>query len=154
MVRPAKLSRTGKGKSQAGFTLLELLVVLTLVGLITAALPAVLSAGLPGLRLKAEARHMVDEFRNTRATALKLRKELTVTIDTEGRRYSLAPSALPTGIALQFRDIPYAETKGPIARIRFFPDGSSTGGSVGLVQKGQQYWIAVDSLTRRVFLRD
>jgi general secretion pathway protein H len=133
-------------------------VVLALIGLMMAALPAVLSAGLPGLRLKSEARHMVEALRDARALALKSRKEVTLTFDAEGSRYGIAPrtqsSTLSTGITLGFHDIPYAEAKGETARIRFFPDGSSTGGSVALMQKGQRYWIEVDWLTGRVSRRD
>jgi general secretion pathway protein H len=124
----------------------------------TAALPALLSAGLPGLRLKSEARHMVDALREAHALAVKSTTELTLTIDSEGSRYTITPAAepttLPTGVTLRFRDIPYAETKGAIAHIRFFPDSSSTGGTVGLLQGGQQYWIGVNWLTGRVSLRD
>jgi len=131
-----------------------MLVVLTIVGLVTAALPAVLSTGLPGLRLKSEARELVDELRSANRLALTSRKEIVLTVDAENGRYSLTSAAksttLAAGIALKFSNTPFAETKGPIAHIRFFPDGSSTGGSIGLVLKGQQYWIDVDWLTGRV----
>jgi general secretion pathway protein H len=133
-------------------------VVLALIGLMMAALPAVLSAGLPGLRLKSEARHLADELRNAHRSALRAHKEGVVTVDTAARSYAIgssgSASVLPSGIALQFRNIPYGEANGQAARLRFFPDGSSTGGSIGLVQRGQQYWISVDWLTGRVSLSD
>ena len=101
---------------------------------------------------------MVDALREAHALAVKSTTELTLTIDSEGSRYTITPAAepttLPTGVTLRFRDIPYAETKGAIAHIRFFPDSSSTGGTVGLLQGGQQYWIGVNWLTGRVSLRD
>ena len=135
-----------------------MLVVLTLIGLVTAALPAVLSAGLPGLRLKSEARHLVEALRDAHSLALKSRKEVVVTIDTVGNRYGVSPVAepttLPTGVTLHFHNIPYAEIKGPFAQIRFFPDGSSTGGDVGLLQSGRQYWIGVEWLTGKVSIND
>jgi len=157
-VQPLKPSPAGNDRRQAGFTLLEMLVVLTLIGLIMAAVPALLSAGLPGLRLEAEARELVDNLRIVHISAMREHRERIVTFDTDAHRYRLAPTEeeirIPTGMTLRVRDFPFAETKGAIARIRFFPDGSSSGGNVGLIQGGQQYWIGIDWLTGRVFLRD
>ena len=154
----AKPSTTGRRISQAGVSLLEMLVVLTIIGLVIAALPAVLSAGLPGLRLKSQAREMVDNLRNVHLLAQRSGKEIVVTLDSEHARYGVSPGAQPTvlstGIALRFERMPFSETEGPTAHIRFFPDGSSTGGSVGLAQKGQQYWIDIDWLTGRASIRD
>jgi general secretion pathway protein H len=157
-VAPIRSSRTGKPRSQAGFTLLELLVVLALMGLLLAAMPAVLSSAIPGFRLKSAARQMADDLRVLHSASLTERREYAIELDAVGGRYAAsktsAPIKIPSSMTIQLRDIPYAEGNGRTPRIRFFPDGSSTGGSIGLIQGGQQYWVTVDWLTGRVSIHE
>src|SRR5580704_14736597 len=59
-------SRTGDD----GFTLVEMLVVLAIIGLLFLALPVLLSAGRPGLEAKAAARALAHDLMAARQKAI------------------------------------------------------------------------------------
>lgn len=70
--------------STSGYTLLELLVVVALVGMVTAiAAPASISA-VDGARLSADARTLVSEIRSLQADARNQATRPTLTADAEG----------------------------------------------------------------------
>lgn len=74
-----------KDTSSAGYTLLELLVVIALVALVTAiAAPASISA-VDGARLSADARTLVSEIRSLQADARSMGRRPVLTADAEGR---------------------------------------------------------------------
>ncbi|HEY2069248.1 MAG TPA: type II secretion system protein [Rhizomicrobium sp.] len=110
-------------RSKAGYTLMEMLVVLTILGFVSAAALPMLSASRPGLRAKAAARAVASDFGAARQEAILKGEEARVTFDPASSSYALPGGArrvLPQGIALSAQQ----------REIDFFPDGSSSGGSV------------------------
>lgn len=96
-----------------GFTLIEMLVVLALIALVAAlALPRL---GSPPSRTGQE------QLRSVRAILADARSAAV----TSGRTQALDPAALG-------RSARYAPAIGSSARIIFYPDGSSSGGTVTL----------------------
>lgn len=113
----------GARKQEAGYTLTELLVVLTIMALVAVAAVPMLSASRPGLLAKSAAHAVAQDLAAARRDAIA-RGEETRVVFTAGR-YEVLPGgpsrALPKGIALRLRGA---------AEIDFFADGSSNGGIV------------------------
>jgi general secretion pathway protein H len=138
---------------QLGFTLVELLVVLTIIALAMAAVPALLT-GLPSIRLRTAADGMVATLRELHQQAIRRAETTELVLDPAARAYRMSTDATPRRLpeivtelvfkpaaALPFR----ANT-----RIRFFADGSASGGTVLLKNGKRLAAINVDWLTGRV----
>lgn len=140
--------------SMLGFTLLELLVALTIaVGIAALALPN-LSSAIALLELKSGARQMASALQTARGRAIAQDGEVAVIVDVEKRTYQLTgsgetrPVSPELTLKLETADVEVLSEQ--VAGIRFFPDGSSTGGRLTLAASGQRYVISVDWLTGRV----
>jgi general secretion pathway protein H len=134
-----------------GFTLLELLVVLVIIGLVLALIPGFMLRGQPGLDVDVAARALADALRQTRSQAVLQNREQLFALDVEERLFRAgeqrAPVQIDKNIAITFqtaRSLLMSDTTG---RIRFFPDGSATGGRIGLTLNGRHAEVVVDWLT-------
>jgi general secretion pathway protein H len=132
----------------AGFTLIEVLVVIAILGL-TAAL--VLSHGAPrsaGASQRAAAGEIVQSLRFARSRAIARGEPSTVLIDAPQHRLLLdgvGQSPLPGFLTLDLHP-----RNGPSLReaaFTFAPDGSATGGTILLGNPGERIRIAIDWLT-------
>jgi len=143
----------------AGFTLLELLVVLTIAGLLVAVVPPVISAAVPGARLKVATRDFAMTLRQARSLAITRREETDVLIATEPAQYVVAgsnPSKLSGNIELDVRLGAFvAATQlstfaDALPRdkftLRFYPDGSASGGEIRISQGRSAYLVGIDWL--------
>ena len=146
----------------AGFTLLELLVVLAIAGMLVALVPAAVSAVVPGMKARVAAYDMASTLRDARNLAISQSTPVDVVFDLESASYAIAgspPTDLPRGMALviQERSGYVSETR-RVARhstydreepviLRFYPDGSSSGLDVRLgPEEGGGYVVAVNWL--------
>jgi len=130
----------------AGFTLLELIVVLVIAGLLMAVVPPMLSAAMPGLQLKGAARQLASGLRYARERAIAGR------VESREIRVSGKPRPIEVAKALEIGLFTAeSELEGPgHGNIRFYPDGSSTGGRVSLTYGDSGFEVDVDWLTGRV----
>ena len=140
-----------------GFTLIELLVVLVIMGLMMALAPAAFERVLPGLAHKSAARDVAASLRQARGRAIRGNREVAVIVDVDRRTLSTdggAPKRLDDDLAVSLvtgRSELLADGTG---RIRFFPDGTSTGGRITLAGNGREYHVLIDWLTGGVTIRD
>jgi general secretion pathway protein H len=136
--------------SEAGFSLIEMLAVLTILALgVSFAMPF-LSGKSDGLRLEMASSELAGALRATRSAAIVGNKTTTLLIDVDRRSFE-------STAVLQRSFAPDIEAKMTFASgirsafseggFRFFPDGSSTGGNVTLSLHGKQTRLCVDWLT-------
>jgi general secretion pathway protein H len=137
--------------AQRGFTLLELLVVLAIVGVMLVLIPGFVLRGQPGLDVEVAARRVADALRETRGEAMQRNREQLFALDVEERLFRIgrgrAPVQMDRAIEVSFQTAQQEVVGETIGRIRFFPDGSSTGGRIRLSRDERHATVAVDWLT-------
>jgi len=146
-----------------GFTLLELLVVLALAGLLMSLVPSLISAAVPGAKLRVESRDLAVSLRNSRNRAISSGVQVDVTISSNPPHYIIdkeEPHELPSEVTIAARNImdlqygyrmmPPDRVTNDIFKVRFYPDGSSSGALISLRHDMQAYTVTVDWLLGRV----
>ena len=136
---------------EQGFTLLELLAALFILGVaLTVTLPA-LTVG-SATELKAAARVVAAGLRQTRSRATTTHREAVMEFDVQRRRIALGARSrqLPQRTHLALFTARRERIDATRGTIRFFPDGSSTGGRVTLAMGDRNVLVDVDWLTGRV----
>lgn len=108
--------------------------------------------------LKASARTLASGLRQAQTLAMVSRRDAVLTLDVEARQYILAgetePKALPKDIELKLFTAQSEIESEKRGAIRFYPDGSSTGGRITVKAGERQYLVDVDWLTGRVSIAD
>lgn len=139
---------------QRGFTLLELLVVLVIAVLLVSLTPPML-AGLSGsTELRGAARQLAAGLRLARNEAVTRQREAVLTLDLARHRFAVSGDArqiaLPESLALRLYSAQSELLNQTTGNIRFFPDGSSTGGAITVSGPKLAYRVNVDWLTGAV----
>jgi len=134
-------------KSSAGFTLVELLVVMGIMGLV---LVVVVGARPKATttRIAVTARAVGATLQLARAQAMASNTETVFRIDTERLQFGLprAMHSFPKGMTVAMT-VAETERVADVGGIRFFPDGQSSGGEIALMLDGRSARIAVNWLT-------
>ena len=151
---PIRTSRIGR-MAAGGFTLMELLVVLTILGMALLLATPALERTLPGLELRTGTRDVASALREARARAIGRNEEVTMVID---RRSGILQADGKQIIQLN-RKIVILTGASPSSglgddEIHFFPDGTSTGGQLTLVLGERQKHVLVDWLTGAVSIAE
>ncbi|WP_268990248.1 GspH/FimT family pseudopilin [Dyella monticola] len=140
-----------------GFTLLEMLAVILLIGIAASAVAISVTHGLASARINAAAGELAASLRATRTQAIVHGEQRVFELDTQSELYRGADKRevrLPKGLELSVTSAASDQSSGEIARIRFFPDGSSTGGRITL-RSGQREWhVNVSWLTGAISIFD
>jgi general secretion pathway protein H len=144
--------------TEAGFTLLELLVVLAILGLAVALAVPAFDRVMPGLELKATARGVAAALRQARGLAVSSNREVAVTIDVNAHTLDPGRGRPAAQLDPRFDLRLYTATDelvgGSAGNIRFFPDGTSTGGRVRVVYGTRKYDVLVNWITGVVTIRE
>jgi general secretion pathway protein H len=140
---------------EAGFTLIEVLVVIVILGLTVALVAARGPARNAGLETRAATSEAVQTLRLGRSRAIAEDRPVAVTIDLPSHRVALdgvLRAALPAWIPLADRMADGTEPRRAV--FDFAPDGSATGGIVVLGNPGRRFLVSVDWLTGRIDISD
>ncbi|MFV0474125.1 MAG: prepilin-type N-terminal cleavage/methylation domain-containing protein [Pikeienuella sp.] len=125
------------GAEEKGFTLLELLVAITLALILLAAAPGLLNPGAGSLE---KATGMVAaELRRARAAAMTRGEDAAVLFDADNGRLRDADgveTALPAGVSLSLRMAAEVREARGAPGVIFFPEGGSTGG-IAILRRGE-----------------
>ena len=144
-----------RGTTNRGFTLLELLVVVTILALAS----TLVGVNLAGDRadLGSIARTLVTDLRYVRSRAMVGNVDTALVVDLDrGAYYSRAAKIerdLPASVALELT-VDRRDTDGKQGRIVFYPDGSSSGGKVRLTRNGRGIDVTTAWLNGYVTLRE
>jgi general secretion pathway protein H len=145
-------------RRNAGFTLLEIIVVLVIGAAIYAVLLGVPMRGTSGAELKAAARTLASGLRQAQTTAMTTRRDAVLRIDLEAREFLLPgekePRKLPGHPDVKLFTAQSEVESERLGGIRFYPDGSSTGGRITVSAGERKYAVDVDWLTGRVHVGD
>lgn len=131
----------------AGFTLIEMLVVLVILGLVGSLVISRGPARSAGLDLRLQAGAIAQALRSARGQAIATDRIVAFNLDLARRRFNVGtglPHALPAPMQL-------AATE---TVIRFGPDGSASGGFITLAEGNARIGIGVDWLTGRISIED
>jgi general secretion pathway protein H len=142
-------------KRARGLSLIELLVVIVLIAAASGIAAMALTSGMPGQQLRNGARQVAAELRFTRAQAIVSGRSQQFQLNAATREWSAAgrhKGQLPAEIAVVATTARQEQPADGIAVVRFFPDGSATGGRI-VLQRGEAAWrIDVGWLTGDVSL--
>jgi len=75
--------------NKKGFTLIELMIVIAIMGIISAISAPNIVKGLPKYRLKRAARDITSNIRGARSIAIKTKKDVPIQFDLDKHRYSI-----------------------------------------------------------------
>lgn len=135
----------------AGFTLLELLVVVALMALATGiALPLLNGKPTENFRLRASVYDLTSAIRATRAAAILHGNQAVLIVDVDDHTFTspaLPARSFAPEIAAQLQVAAPERLSPSRGGIRFYPDGTSTGGDVRLSLHGRESRVCVNWLT-------
>jgi len=140
-------------RDAAGFTLVELLVVLTLLAILSAVLAPILAPS-PVRTLRGAASEIATTLRETRRQAQAEQARRRFVVDTGVGSFGIEGASawrpLPEGVEVALTTAEALVAAQGRGGVDFFPDGSSSGGRVTLGMDGESIRVDIEWLTGRI----
>jgi general secretion pathway protein H len=140
-----------------GFTLLEMIVVLVILGLMAGLVVSRGPSRSAGLDLRAAATEITQTLRGARARAISTDRTVVFRVNPAAHVFTIdaaPPRRLPATIGVTVIALSGDVERDRTADISFAPDGSSSGGRIDLVSGARHMQIDVAWLTGRVTAGD
>ena len=154
---PPPWGRPCSSGRMAGFTLLEVVVVLVIGAMIYAVLLATPFGRSSAGDVKAAARTLASGLRQAQTVAITTRRDALLTVDVEAREFRVAglePHHVSDRVDLKLYTAQQEVSSERVGAIRFYPDGSSTGGRITVSAGERKYLVDVDWITGRVSINE
>lgn len=146
----------GRSGRSGGFSLVELLVVLSIIALVAGLAVPVLRTTSPRYELSGTANAMSSAIRAARAAAIARNREVIFELDVDTGKFGAnlggKGGAVPGGAGIELVAARTEIVGGTRGRIRFYPDGTSTGGEVKIRRSGHTATVRVDWFNGQVDL--
>ncbi len=140
-----------------GFTLVEMIIVLVIAALAMGIVGSNFSAGLAGTQLKSAVNDVASALRYTRGQAISSGQEAVFTLDVDHRSYTISTRKktykLPPDLDLTVNTAQDEINGDGQGSIRFFSDGSSTGGRVEIKSGDRKRYIDTNWLTGQILIQ-
>ena len=137
-----------------GFTLVEMVVVLALASLLLLLVPPLFSGGLSSAGLKSAAAQVAGGLRRARGRAILRGEETPLLLNVDERVLRIGEGGealhLDTALSISLETARIEVSDPNEGAIRFYPDGSSTGGRITLARGERKRVVDVDWLTGRI----
>lgn len=142
---------------EAGFTLLELMIVLGILAVVAGIAMPLLHRPAGDAALMATARQIASGMRLARAAAIRDNADHVLTVDLARRRFWVAgvtaPLPVASGIAVDLITLEKELVSDGQGGMRFHPDGSASGGQVVLTAAGRRVTVELDWMTGHASIR-
>lgn len=142
---------------QVGFSLVEVLLVLVIAGLLLGGVAMQMSDG-PVLRTAA--RDVLSSLRHARSLAIMRQQSLVWSMDITQKKYWVElpkfkdrTKILHNSLSVKVNTTASEIVSNTQGNIRFFPDGSSTGGSVDISKDDQTFTVNVEWISGRISIQ-
>ena len=136
-----------------GFTLLELLVALGVVAMVIAVALPHLPGRTESAVVKAAAEALAGGLRESRGLAIRGNRPVLFSLDVAARRWAIGggrPATLSPDLALALETDRRLLQSSEVGAIRFFADGSASGGRIVVRRGASRAAVTVDWLTGAV----
>jgi general secretion pathway protein H len=153
-----QMSAAARDRSrEAGFTLIEIIVVLAVVGFALLLIVGYKPPWSSGLGVRGAAAEVASSLRLARSEAILRNRPVAFEIDLASRRFRAGSGAvrqLPPQLSIALLTVQGERRDVSTGDIRFNPDGSSTGGRISIAAGKRAVTVGVDWLTGRVSVAD
>lgn len=155
MARKVAQVRTQISATKKGFTLVELLAVLAIISFAVAAFGLNGRTGTDTAKFRAILVSTSAAITDTRIRAMQGFAEEVFLIDTKSRVIGTEKRRieLPEGVELKATVAQSERLNNGNVGIRFFPEGTSTGGTLAFTHRGKTFEIRVNWLTGNVAIQ-
>jgi general secretion pathway protein H len=140
--------------AEAGFTLIEVVCVLAVIGLLAALVLPAIPRGTSQERLAGYAVEVAALLKGDRNAAIRTRARVATSLDAERRTVISGATAsiveIPSHVSFQTLLAQRCGDRRVGGTIDFFPGGASCGGVIAIARQGVGYQIRVNWLTRGV----
>jgi general secretion pathway protein H len=156
-VRPGRRSRQPIAASRrvGGFTLIEMIAVIVLLAIVLTVSSLSLSKSLASAKVRSASKDLVAALRYTRGQAIVKGKPQVLVLNLDNNSY-LAPGkkavSLPKDMVMRLTTAETEQTGANTGGIRFFADGSSTGGHISVLMGSREWRVNVAWLTGEIEL--
>jgi general secretion pathway protein H len=153
--RVASRATVCRPAASQGFTLIEILIVVTLIAALTLVLVGAMNGGMDGLKVRSNAKALAAELRHARAQAIATGTVQRFTVVPEQRTWTGAKQRhgeFPKALEVTFTGVRQVQAREGEGVILFFEDGASTGGRIQLRVKNAAWNADVAWLTGEVTL--
>lgn len=155
MMRAARRRTASTARRSRGVSLLELVIVITLVALMSLLAAAAMGGGFKGMQLRSAAKEVAAQLRFTRTRAIATGQTQRFVIDPQAHAWQAAGQRrgeIPQTLRIVFTGAREAQPARGEGAILFFADGASTGGRVQLSRESAAWNVDVAWLTGEVRL--
>jgi len=139
------ICRAKTSEGDGGYSFLELLVVIALVGLVLSVTSGVYAKLIPGYQVRQFSYDFINYCRVQRDLAHS--EQITTEIDfgVDGKLVALSGSGLevPAGVLIELVPAEQWSVEGDY-RLRFYPDGGSSGGTVKMSWSNSEVVLKID----------
>jgi general secretion pathway protein H len=160
MISRSELQRRAapqSGGRDAGFTLIEVIVTMAVLGFALALIVGYKPAWSGALGLRGMAGELAAELRLARSEAVLRNRPVSFEIDLAARQFRVGerrPHQLPRRVDISLLTIAGERRDVTKGDIRFNADGSSTGGRITLADGARKITVGVEWLSGRVGIGD